>query len=240
MLKDYVERLKVNLGDKYYVTDEEQIDYPVGKIVCIVSNYNSINYRSSIEFQLQLQFLTNTIKETMNELSVWSWENNDTSFALSNYAYVKQLITQPNNNSNFVQTRSEYIGTIIVNVTLLASFNLTDVKELYIDGEVVNPNQFTFSYNTIPDNQRNNNEELNSTLINESNLQCQIVFPLDNTNFMKKLRSIMFGKLSKNTIFTIKIIYIDEEEFELDFRLSSESLNIQRGTLTTKSATLIH
>lgn len=240
MLESYVKRLQTIFENRFLVFEEEKIDYNTGKDICLVKNYSSINYKSCIQFGLQLEFYTNDIPKTMKELSLWSWEQNETSFAIENYPYVKQLVTQPVNNSNFIQVHENYIGTIVLTVTLLASFNLTDVKEIYIDNELFNPNQITLSYNTTPDNQRNNTEELNSTIINESNLQCQVVFPCDNTNFMKKVRSIMFGKINKNSDFVVKLIYTDDEEYELSFKLINESLNAQRGVLTTTSVTLMH
>ena len=240
MLKNYIERLKNTLNDNFYVTDEEQISYPEGKHVCIVKNYNSVNFKSCIQFGLQLQFLTNNVREIMNYLSVWSWEQNENKYSLNNFPYVRQLVSQPINNSNFVQMRSEYIGTIIVTVTLLASFNLTDFKEVYIDNELIDPNTLTINYTATPNNNRKNDEELNTTLINESNLQLQITIPNDNTNFMKKATSIMFGKLSKNTDFVLKLIDTNDQEIEMIFKMSNSSTQMQRGALTTTTITLMH
>lgn len=240
MLESYIKRLQTNLGDDYYVCQEEKIDYNTGKDIVLVKNTNSTNHKSCIEFGLQLEIYTNNIPESIKKFSVWSWEEYETIFSLDGFGYVRQWTQQPVNNSNFIQVHENYIGTLVIGVTLLAGFNLIDIKEVYVDNEFFDPNQIVFSYNATTDNQRNNAEELNSTLINESNLQCQVVFPSDNLNFNKKVRSIIFGMLSKNTDFNIKIVWTDGVEIETTYKMSSASINKQRGVLTTDSITLIH
>lgn len=240
MLESYIKRLQTNLGNDYFVCQEEKIDYNTGKDIVLVKNVNSQNYISCIQFGLQLEFYTNNVEETMNKLMIWTWEQNEKKFALDEFPYVRQLMASPINNSNFIQVHENYIGTIVVGVTLLAGFRILDIKEIYIDNELIDPNQLNISYNTKPDTQRNNAEELNSTLINESSLQVQITLPNDSVNFVKKVRSIMFGKISKNTDFILKIVYTDDEEFEIALKKANSSTNMQRGTLTASTVTLIH
>lgn len=240
MLESYINRLQTNLGNDYFVCQEEKIDYNTGKNIVLVKNVNSQNYISCIQFGLQLEFYTNNVEETMNKLMIWTWEQNEKKFALDEFPYVRQLMASPINNSNFIQVHENYIGTIVVGVTLLAGFRILDIKEIYIDDELIDPNQLNISYNTKPDTQRNNAEELNSTLINESSLQVQITLPNDSVNFVKKVRSIMFGKISKNTDFILKIVYTDDEEFEIALKKANSSTNMQRGTLTASTITLIH
>lgn len=240
MLESYINRLQTNLGNDYFVCQEEKIDYNTGKDIVLVKNVNSQNYISCIQFGLQLEFYTNNVEKTMNKLMTWTWEQNEKKFALDEFPYVRQLMASPINNSNFIQVHENYIGTIVVGVTLLAGFNILDIKEIYIDNELFDPNQLNISYNTRPDTQRNNAEELNSTLINESSLQVQITLPNDSVNFVKKVRSIMFGKISKNTDFILKIVYTDDEEFEIALKKANSSTNMQRGTLTASTVTLIH
>lgn len=240
MLESYIKRLQTNLGNDYFVCQEEKIDYNTGKDIVLVKNVNPQNYISCIQFGLQLEFYTNNVEETMNKLMIWTWEQNEKKFALDEFPYVKQLMASPINNSNFIQVHENYIGTIVVGVTLLAGFRILDIKEIYIDNELIDPNQLNISYNTKPDTQRNNAEELNSTLINESSLQVQITLPNDSVNFVKKVRSIMFGKISKNTDFILKIVYTDDEEFEIALKKANSSTNMQRGTLTASTVTLIH
>lgn len=240
MLESYIKRLQTNLGNDYFVCQEEKIDYNTGKDIVLVKNVNSQNFISCIQFGLQLEFYTNKVEETMNKLMIWTWEQNEKKFALDEFPYVRQLMASPINNSNFIQVHENYIGTIVVGVTLLAGFRILDIKEIYIDNELIDPNQLTISYNAITDNQRNNSEELNSTLINESNLQVQVTLPNDAENFVKKVRSIMFGKISKNVDFNLKIVYTDDEEFEIALKKASSSTALQRGALTSTSVTLIH
>lgn len=240
MLTSFKKRLETTLEGKFLVFEEEKIDYNTGHNICLIKNYNSTNYKSSILFNLQLEFYTNNIPETMSYLSSWSWEQNETSYALDDFPYVKQLVSQPINNSNFIEVHENYIGTIVLNVTLIASFNLIDIKEIYIDNELFDPNQLIITYASTPNTQRNNQEELNNTIIEESSLNIQVVFPCDNTNFAKKVRSIMFGKISKNTDFVIKFVYTDDEEFEINTKMFNKTINKQRGILTTDSVTLVH
>ena len=240
MLKSFINRLQTIFQGKFKVFEEENIDYFTGKDICVVKNYSSVNFLNAIQFGLQLQFLTNDVPNTMEYLSLWSFEQHETAFSIDGFPYVKQYVTQPINNSNFLQDGINYAGSIVLTITLMASFRLTDMKEIYIDNELFNPTQITLSYNTVADNQRNNNEELNSSVINEANLQCQVVFPCDNANFTKKCRNIMFGKLSKNLDFVIKIVFTDDEEYELVFKMANKSLNKQSGVLTTDSVTLVH
>lgn len=239
-LDNFKERMQNSLGDEWLICKEEKVDYNSKKKLAIIKNYQSTNYKSSILFNLSIEVLTNQVEQTMDELINWTWEQNETKFALEPFNYVRQLVTQPANNSNFVQAHTNYIGTLVFNITLIASVNLLDIKTIYIDNELIDPTQISISYNTKPNNQRNNNEELNSSTINESNIQLQVVYPNDNTNFAKKVRNIEWGILNKNTDFNISITYTDDVNYNLTFKLSSMAENAQRGVLTTTTATLIH
>ena len=183
--------------------------------------------------------LTNEVEETMQELQRITWLQNEQRLSTSEFSYIKQLMTQPINQSNFMQIHNEYQGSISINITLIASFNLMDIKEFYIDNELQNPTTFNIVYQTVPTNNRTNDEELNTTNINEANLQYQITMPIDNTTFFQKCRSIMFGNLPKDTSFNIKIKYTDDYVFEDNFKLSSNSLAYERSALTNQTYTFL-
>ena len=242
MLKSYLNYLQNALGNQYIVVDEEKIDadYDKNKNLTIVNEFSGTNYKSCILFTLQATVYTNNVKKTMQELRDFSWKYNDERLSTNVFPYIRQLITQPNNNSNFVQLKEEYIGTIAMTITLICSLKLTDVKSIYVDNELIDPNQVTITYQAIPDTQRNNYEELNSTNINETSLNIQVTYPVDNTNLYQKTRDIMFGMLPKNTDFVFKFEFTDNQVYEMNLKLMTKAINMERSTLTTNSVTFIH
>lgn len=239
MINGYKEYLQNVLGSKYLVVLEEKFDYNTDKNVAILSEFQGTNFKTCILLNYQLMVLTNEVEETMQELQRITWLQNEQRLSTSEFSYIKQLMTQPINQSNFMQIHNEYQGSISINITLIASFNLMDIKEFYIDNELQNPTTFNISYQTVPTNNRTNDEELNTTNINEANLQYQITMPMENNTFFKKCRSIMFGNLPKDTSFNIKIKYTDDYVFEDTFKLSSDSLAYERSALTNQTYTFL-
>ncbi len=242
MLKSYLDYLQNILGNQYIVVDEEKIDanYDKNKNLTIVNQFSGINYKTCVLYSLQATVYTNDIPKTMQELREFSWKYNDERLQTNVFPYIRQLITQPINNSNFAQLKEEYIGTITLSITLICAIRLTDVKGIYFDNELIDPNQVTITYQATPDTQRNNYEELNSTNINETSLNIQITYPVDNTELYKKTRDIMFGILPKNTDFNFKIEFTDNQVYETTLKLMTKAINLERSSLTTNSVTFIH
>lgn len=240
MLEEYIGYLQNSLGNEFLVCEEEKVDYDTDKILCIVKNISSANYRDSVHFVVQLEFLTQNVVATMQRLTEWSWEQNEQQISFSSFNFCKQVVSQPVNNSNFVQLHENYIGTIQIGINLIASFNGLDFKAMYIDGELFSPLQIEVAYGTTPDTQRNNKEELNSTNINESTLQIAITNVFNATKLFKKVREISFGKSPKNVDFEVKIVWTDEEETTTKFKLLSSSFSSERSALPSTTITLIH
>lgn len=242
MLKSYLEYLQNVLGNKYIVVDEEKIDadYDKNKNLVIVSEFSGTNYKTSIVFTLQFTCFTNNVKETMQELRDFSWKYNDERLSTNIFPYIRQLITQPNNNSNFSQLKDEYIGTIAMTISLICSIQLTDIEHVIIDNEIIDPNTVSITYQAIPDTQRDNDEELNSTNINEASLNIQVSFPADKTHLYRTVRNIMFGIIAKNKTFDLKVKFTDDLEYTTTIKLINTAINTERSSLTIASATFTH
>ena len=119
-------------------------------------------------------------------------------------------------------------------IDILGTYNpLTNPAEIKIDNEIIEPTQATITYQSVIDNQRNNNEEINSTIINESSLNMQATFPINNSNTYIKARSVMFGLLPKNTKFNVSLEFADGFRTEIEMVMPSNALSLERSTLTT-------
>lgn len=241
MIDGYIKWLQTALGDKYNVASEEKTDYEDTKInQVILSEYTGENYKTCIFFTYQAMVLTNNVKDTMKELQEFTFMHNDERIATEEFPYVRNLMQQPVNVSNFQAARDEYVGTITISITLIASISINDIREITIDGEYLNPTQVQISYQAVTDTNRVNGQELNETDINEASLTLQITYPMDYSNFFNKARDIMFGELEKNTPFNVRLVYTDGKTYELIFKMASKAINYERSAVTTNSITLMH
>lgn len=240
MINGYKEWLQTALGDKYLVVEEEKTDFVEDKNIAVLKEFSGVNFRTCIMFTYQLQVLTNNVEETMKDLQEKTWLLNDIKIQTNEFPFVKHLMSQPINNSNYLQMDTRYVGTISITITLMASLDLTDLKSIKIDNELIDPTTTTITYQTVKSTNRKNNEELSETNINESSLTLQITIPINNSDFYKKCRNIMFGKLKKNIVFNCELEFFDDEEkYNLDFKLDSKSFQYDRGSLTSATITLV-
>lgn len=239
MINGYIDYLQNALGNNYIVVSEEKTDYPLDKNLCVLSQFQGVNYKSCVLFTYQMTVYTNKVVETMNELMGFSWEQNDINLTTNEFPFIKQLMSQPINKTNFGQMKVEYLGTIDITITLICSITANDIKSIRFDGELIVPTQVTITYQSVPDNQRNNNEELNSTNINEANLQYQVVMPCDSSSLYSKATNIMFGVLPKNTSFEIELELNDSSKVNMSVKMTNSAINKERSTMTTISMTFM-
>ena len=240
MIDGYINWLQNTLGDKYVVVSEEKNDFVPGKNVAILSEISGSNFKSSIAFTYQLSVLTNDVVNTMKELQEYTWIHNDEILTTPEFPYIKNVMSQPVNVSNFIQMNEEYAGTINITISLITALDLLDIESVTIDDELMNSTQTNISYATVTDTNRVNGEQLNETNINESSLQVQVIQPLRYGNLSTKILNIFFGAEDKNTDFHIVIKFTNGLEYDLNFKLSAGSQNNARAMLTTNSITFIH
>lgn len=239
MIDGYINWLQNTLGNKYLVVEEEKVDYNTDKNIALLSEVSGVNYRSCIVFTYQLNVLTNDVVNTMKELQEYTWVHNDEVLTTPEFSYIKNVMTQPVNVSNFIELNENYVGTINITITLTASLNMVDIKEITIDNEVIDPTQVAIGYSTVTDTNRAYLSELNETDISESSLNIQIIQPMKYSDLSSKIRKIFFGELNKNTPFTITIQYSDNLTFVNDFKLLAGSQNAARASTTINSVTFI-
>ncbi len=239
MIDGYINWLQNALGNDYIVTNEEKTDYKTDKNVVILSEYSGTNFRKAISFTYQATVLTNNVEKTMKELQEFTWMHNDERISTPEFPYIRNLMQQPVNVSNFQEYNNQYIGTIIIAINLIASVSINDIKSITIDGELIDPTQSNLTYQTIQDTNRINGNELSTTDINESSLILQIVFPMDYSNLFVKSCKIMFGMLPKNEAFNVAIKLINNMEFTSEFKLASKAIACDRAALTIDSITLV-
>lgn len=245
MLEEYVKYLQQALtavDTNILVCEEDKVDYDTNQNICIVRQVGATNYVESAVFEMQLEFLAKQEDrfKLMADVMMWSITQNQRKFKLGGFDYCKQIVGQPTVSSNFVQMQDEYVSVFQLGITLIASFNGIEIQEIYIDNEAFNPIQIMLSYSTNPDTQRSNFEEINSTNINESSLQISLTNIIPSSKFSKKIRDIMFGKLSKNEDFNVKIIWTDDAEYEMTFKLLSNGLASERSAFPSNTIVLIH
>lgn len=240
MIDGYINWLQNTLGDKYVVVSEEKNDFVPGKNVAILSEISGTNYNNSIAFTYQLSVLTNDVVNTMKELQEYTWTHNDEILTTPEFPYIKNVMSQPVNVSNFIQMNEEYAGTINITISLMAALDLLDIESVTIDGELMNSTQTNVAYAAVTDTNRENGKQLNETNINESSLQVQVIQPLRYNNLSTKIINIFFGVEDKNVDFNIVIKYTNGMEYELNYKLLAGSQNNVRAALTTNSVTFIH
>ena len=107
--------------------------------------------------------------------------------------------------SNFNQVGTNYVSQFIVSATLIISSNVSEIKQVYIDGELYETTRRTISYVGGLDSQRKNSSDyLNESLVSNAILRLSFDLISKGDDLGTKLRQIRQGLLDINTVFELK------------------------------------
>lgn len=235
--KTYIEGLSYFSG--YTVTDELNYQYNGSGNALIIKYLNGTNYKDSKVQPIQLAVYTNDLVATKATLDTFTKEKNNSPF-VDNQDYVQQIYSTPMLLTPFDPTGNNYTHQFIINVTLLISSNVNEIKQVYIDGIEYETTQRTLSYTAQIDNQRNANAYLNTSNVTYGSLQfnCQMI--LKNNTLNNKLKLIRTNLSDLDTAFTIKLVYsANNTEETYTMKLSNMTINSENQSLPILSLSFV-
>lgn len=223
---NYLKHLQDIFGNQMKITEELNYKYNGVGTLCIIKYLQGSNYRESIIQPIQLAIYTDDVPSTKAILDTFTKTYTNTPYT-DGLEYINQIYSTPMVLSNFNQVGTNYISQFIVSVTLIISSNISDVKQVYIDGELYETTLRNVSYVAGPDSQRKNSATyLNETLIQNGLLRMSFNLISKSDALGTKLRGIRQGTISINTPFTVKMVYTDNG-IEEEYVMKCESFIIQ-------------
>lgn len=214
------------------VTEELNYRGEASDKTIIIKDLPGSNYRDAIVKPIQLEIETDEVTTTKSLMETFAQTYNNTDFT-DGLTYVKQYYNTPMVLTNFNMSGNGFTSKIIVSGTLIISENISDIKTVIIDGEIVETQARTLTYTTVPDNQASGmGGVINTTEIRNGMLQFSFNLISKASTFNHKMRRILKGELAVNTTFTVKIIFSDNDDvMSLNMKLNSNSLNSNNQAL---------
>lgn len=227
----YKEYLQEALGDDVIVTEELYADNYTGESILVVVKYLSgTNYRDSTIVPIQLDIYTNDVPLAKSIFDTFTKSHTNIPF-YSELDYVNQIYSTPMIIQNFEAIGTNYTSQIMVSGTLVISSNVSEISEIFIDGEKLETTMRVISYVGNPDNQRVNSENINTTNIKNGMVKFTCTMINKRNPFCTKIRRIRTGALDIDTNFTIKLVYMDGDEENYTMKLDSSVINSENQSL---------
>jgi hypothetical protein len=236
---NYLNYLKslVILND-FEITEEINYQYNGETNAIVIKYLSGTNFRESTIQPIQLSIYTNDIENTKSILDSFVATYNNSPFYENvnsiNY-YVQQIYSTPLLLASFEPVGNNYMHTFVISSTLLISKNVSDIKQVEIDGLSYETTSRILTYTAQLDNQR-----IANSFINESNVSfATIKFNVNVINkstglegsLAQKISLIRRGLIDIDTPFTIKLTYSDEAVETYIMRLDSSSLTSENQSL---------
>lgn len=209
---DYIKYLKAQLGDKFDMITEETNFDAQGDIL-VYKKMTGTNYYSSRVLPIQLEVYTNDINKYMSVLLLFATTNTSTTIT-QGMSFAKQSFQTPQVLNQWQQTADNYVATVILNGTLIISDNISDIKELWIDGSFVEFSTADLTYAAVADPDQKYGEDFNKSII-KSGLNTLLVSAINKNDALnQKIKNIRQKRIPINTTFEIELHLIENNEIE--------------------------
>jgi hypothetical protein len=229
-----------SIFSSYTVTEEANYNYS-GEDTVIVIKYlgGGANYQGSKIQPVQITFYTIDVQTTMNLAKTFAQNYTNISFS-DDLEYVSQYYSTPTVLTQFGAQGSNAVSQIIINGNLIISSNVSEIKKVTIDGYEYETTIRKLNYTTLEDSQPKNAIFINKTNIRGSILQFTCAMINRNNDLGTKARRIRLGILDRDTDFTIKLTYSDNDyEETYTMKLHSYSLDSENQRLPVTAFTFI-
>lgn len=221
------------------VTDELTYVHNGNGVAVVVKYLNGTNYRDSVVQPIQLLIYTDDVMTTKAIFDTFTKTYNNVPY-IDDFTYVNQLYSTPMVVSNFGQIGNNYASQIIVNGTLIISENISDIKQVLIDGYIVETTLRNITYVASVDNTRVSSANLNTSNITQANLKITITILGKAVPLWTKLRRIRTGILDIDTAFEVSLKYTDNDEVETyTMKVDSAAINSENQTLPSATISFI-
>lgn len=236
----YIDFLKEQLPNDWIITEELNMNWNGVDTLAILKMQTGTHYEDSTVQPFQLVVLTNSVLDVKSQLEGFITLNQNKFFISDFVDYCKQYYYTPIVPTIATPTGNQLTSQVILTGTLIISQNVSDIKECYIDDELVKVTTGAISYATQGEAHvypYANRTALAETKLKASVLNIQISFINKNNVLGNKLRLARLGRLPINEIFKLKLKFTDNEfEETYDCICSSCSINFENGLLPTVTA----
>jgi len=236
---NYRNYLQSLLGPDIVVTDELNFDYNGEGIAVVIKYLTGNHFQDSTIIPIQLSVYTDDVVSTKALLDTFTKQNSNTSF-IDNFVYVKQIYSTPIVLASFQDAGANYMSQFVVSGTLIVSENISDIKEVFIDGVSYFTTTRLLTYVGQPDNQRRSNQFLNGTFIKFGMLKLSMNLIHKASPLTDKIRKILIGQLDIDTEFDIVLVYTENDiEETYTMKLDSTNINSENQALPIMTVSFI-
>lgn len=238
---NYLNYIKsINIFSDYVITDEINYQFNGEQTALIIKYLNGTNFRDSKIQPIQLLVFTKDSQATKAELEEFTKAYNNVPSYYDNgdgtTDYFQQIYSTPNMMMSFDPTGNNYTHQYSINVTLLISSNVSDIKMVKIDGLEYETTQRILTYFAQLDNQRVSNSELNISQATYGSVKFNCNLINKNNVLSNKIRGIRTGSLSIDTIFNVQLTFSDNDTTETySMKLDNVTLNSENQSLPVLS-----
>lgn len=245
--KKHLQELLDNIAqDVFVVSNVRNLNTDKNKINVVVNALAGSVYENSATIPYEVEVVSNKPDRIIDIFTALAKERNNKSFIevveeesgvkeytiFENYSTPTIIEKDANYNTN-------HICRLVMYVNLSVLFEVGNVSKIEIDSENVEFVNGVVSYGTENFSLRESGKELNSALKKTATTSLQITMVNKTSEFTKKLFKIMFGELSKNTIFNCKITLTNGIVGNLTMRIDSNSFNFARNTASLPSLNVV-
>lgn len=222
------------------VTNEVNYNSEETDNVIIIKEMPGSVYRDTVVKPIQLEAHVKDLATAKGLIETFAKAYNNTDF-MDEFDYVKQYYGTPMVLGNFNIMGANYSSVIIISGTLIISSNISDIKQILIDGEDYETSNRTVTYTTVVDNQAvDMSGYINASQIRNGVVKVTFTMVSHGDTFTQKLRRIRRGELPINTTFTVRIIHTDNNDVEeYTLRCDSHTINSSNSALPVLSVSFI-
>ncbi len=228
----------------FKVAEEQQSDIDALTHV-VIKEIGGDNYQECATYDYNVQILTLTPMDTMEQMRKFTIEYNQIYFAGSDgdaFNLYQPLYGAPICIANYLQANANYYGLVQFSVRLVCTFDVSGIEHIKIDNRYISCISKQISYSATPNSQRNGNSAvLNETHINRGITQLTLQVINKNIPFCNKIvKGIAMGLQPLDISFSVIIKFTnDDTEYSLTMRCLSFSFIEERGGLPNDSIVLI-
>lgn len=232
---NFLNYLKEQLPENWVLTEELNINWDGETTIGVLKMQTGTKYQDSVVQPFQLIVMTDNVIDAKAELESFITQNQNQFFISDFINYCKQYYYTPVIPTIASPTGNMLTNQIILTGTLIISTNVSDIKEAYIDDELIKITTSAINFTTQAEAHVypfKNDIALAETKAKAAVVSIQLTFINKNNQLGEKLRLMRLGKLPINTIFKLTLKFTDNDyEEEYNCVISSVSINSENGTL---------
>lgn len=200
------------LGD-YFDTITDEINFNRAGDVLVVKKLTGTNFKSALIQPVQLQAYVTDINKYFDILQSFARANSN-EYAVDGLSFIKQNYETPQILNMWSESDDNYYATIVVNGILIISSELSDIKTIKIDGDVVEFDTANLIYAGAVNvrKPRGENKSVTQIIGGANSLTVNLINKV--SPVLQKVRRVRRGDDRLNITFNIEITYIDDDYVE--------------------------